>query len=87
MIGDEAFALLAMVSDELSERVEEFMRSRWAAERQSLIEGEQHRAGRAIFSEPAEDIRNQVDAILATYAEDWEKTIRRVRRVIARRRR
>lgn len=86
-IGDEAFALLALVSDDLRERVDTHMSSRWEEERPALTRAALHRNGRLITSAPTEIERAEVDAEIASYRAAWTKLCQRISRKVRRNRR
>jgi len=86
-IGDEAFALLALVSDDLRERVDAYMNARWEGERPAMTRATLHRSGRLITSDPTDAERAEVDAEIASYRTAWTQLRRRVEHRVRRSRR
>lgn len=83
-IGDEAFALLALVSDDLRERVDACMEARWEDERAAITRAALHRNGRLITSDPTEAERAEVDAEIVSYRTAWTRLCQRVERRVRR---
>lgn len=79
VIGDGAFALLAMLSDDLCARVDAFMRNRWQAERLALTRNALYRPDGSILREPTPEVIADVDAVLASYAAGWKRTRKEMR--------
>lgn len=65
------FAFLTLVSDDLRERANGYMRERWEAERPSLTQAELHRAGMSVLAQPTPEIVARVDARIAEYEAEW----------------
>lgn|GEM_PF-3051889 len=86
-IGDEAFALLGLVSDDLRERVDAYMNARWEGERPAITRAALHRHGRLITGDPTDAERADVDAEIASYRAAWTQLRRRVERRVRRSRR
>ncbi|HEV3049952.1 MAG TPA: hypothetical protein VGX50_06575 [Longimicrobium sp.] len=72
-ISDEVFAALSLLSDELQERVEAYMRPQWARMRPSLIHSALRREGLPPASEPAASVVRSADEEIAAYVADWER--------------
>ncbi len=85
VIGDEAFALLALVSHDLRIRVDEFMRKRRESERPAITRAVVYRSGRLITSEPTPEDAAAVDVALAAYSTEWTNLYHRMSRRIRRR--
>jgi hypothetical protein len=84
-ISDEGFALLGFVSDELRHRVERYMHNRWEAEREELIRNRLYRPSGSILAMPDQEVLDEVSQVLHEYAEEWRKTIERMRSRVNRR--
>lgn len=72
-IEDGAFALLALVSEDLRERVNAYMRAKWEAEREPAIRNRLYRPGKGFLQEPTAEVYAEVDELLAGYAAEWEE--------------
>jgi hypothetical protein len=86
VIEDGAFALLALVSDDLRERVEAYMHARWEADREHLLRNRLYR-GRGVFlREPTAEVYAEVEAQTAETAAEWHALVERVRGEVERHR-
>jgi hypothetical protein len=72
-ISDGGFAALALVSDDLRERVDAYMRSRWEGMRRSLVYAALRREGFPPGSEPTPSALRAADEEIAGYVENWER--------------
>jgi hypothetical protein len=72
-ISDEAFAAIALVSDDLRDRVDAYMRAQWQGMRPSLVYGALRREGLPPGSEPTPSALRAADEELAGYVADWER--------------
>lgn len=79
VIGDEAFALLALVSDDLRARVDAYMRAQWEELREQWLRNGLYRPGGVILREPTPEVHAEVEARLAATAAEWEKLLERTR--------
>lgn len=71
-ISDEVFAALSMLSDDLRERVEAFMRTGWEGTRPSLIHAALRREGLSPGSEPTPSALRAADQTIAGYVAEWQ---------------
>lgn len=74
------FAFLTLLSDDLRERVNRFMRNRWDSERPNLTRAALHRAGMSVLAQPTPAITAQVEAQIATYEADWRRVCEEAQR-------
>ena len=72
-IGDEVFASLSLLSDDLRERVESYMGARWEGMRPSLIHAALRREGLAPGSAPTPSARRAADEEIAGYVAEWRR--------------
>jgi hypothetical protein len=72
-IPDVVFAAMALVSDDLRQRVEAYMRSGWENRRRSLVYDALRGEGLPRGSEPTPSALRAADAELARYVVDWEQ--------------
>lgn len=72
-ISDEVFAALALLSDDLRERVEAYMRPRWEGMRPSLVHTALRREGLAPGSEPTPSALRAADEEIAGYVAEWRR--------------
>lgn len=79
VIGDEAFALLALVSDDLGARVDAYMRAQWEQLRERWLRNGLYRPGGVILREPTPEVHAEVDARLAATAVEWGELLERTR--------
>lgn len=78
-IGDGAFALLALVSDDLRVRVDAYKRAQWEAEREQLVLNGLYRPGGVVLREPTSEVYAEVDAQLAEMAAEWRELVEKTR--------
>jgi hypothetical protein len=79
VIGDGAFALLALVSDDLGARVDAYMRAQWEQLREQWLRNGLYRPGGVILREPTPEVHAEVEARLAATAAEWEELLERTR--------
>jgi hypothetical protein len=79
VIGDGAFALLALVSDDLRARVDAYMRAQWEELREQWLRNGLYRPGGVILREPTPEVHAEVDARLAATAAEWGELLERTR--------
>jgi hypothetical protein len=72
-ISDEVFAALSLLSDELRERVEAYMRPQWERMRPSLIRSALRREGLPPASEPTPSAIRSADEKIAHYVAEWQR--------------
>ncbi len=72
-IADEGFAALALLSDELRERVETYMAARWEGMRWSAARTATRREGLPPGSEPTASAFQAADEEIASYMADWRR--------------
>ena len=72
-ISDGAFAALALLSDDLRERVDAYMRAGWERMRPSLVFNALRREGLPGGSDPTPSALRAADAELGRYVADWEQ--------------
>lgn len=72
-IGDEVFAALALLSDDLRERVDAYMHPRWEGMRPSLVHATLRREGLAPGSEPTPSALRAADEEIARYVAEWRR--------------
>jgi hypothetical protein len=72
-ISDEVFAALALLSGDLRERVDAYMRSGWEGMRPSLIRSAQRRVGLPPGSGPTPSVLRAVDEEVASCVDTWER--------------
>lgn len=79
VVADGAFALLALVSDDLRVRVDAYMRAQWEELREQWLRNGLYRPGGVILREPTPEVHAEVDARLATTAAEWAALLERTR--------
>lgn len=84
VIGDGAFALLALVSDDLRERVEAYMHAQWEADREHLLRNRLYRGGGVFLREPTAEVYAEVEAQIAETAAEWRALVERTRAEVER---
>ena len=72
-IADEVFAALALLSDDLRERVDAYMLPRWENMRPSLVRDALRREGLPPGSEPSASALWAADEEIAGYVADWRR--------------
>ena len=72
-VSDSVFAALALLSDDLLERVDAYMRARWEGVRPSHVYAALRREGLPPGSEPTPSALRAADEELAGYVADWER--------------
>ena len=72
-IADEVFAALALLSDDLRQRVDVYMRRGWEGTRPSLVHAALRREGLPPGSEPTPSTLRAVDEEIAGYMAEWER--------------
>lgn len=72
-LPDVVFAAIALVSDDLRQRVETYMRDRWEGSRRSLIYDALRREGLAPGSDPTPSALQAADEELSRYVAHWEQ--------------
>jgi hypothetical protein len=72
-ISDEVFGALALLSDDLRERVDAYMLPRWENMRPSLVRDAQRREGLPPGSEPSASALRAADDEIAGYVADWRR--------------
>ncbi|WP_420125514.1 hypothetical protein [Longimicrobium sp.] len=72
-IGDEGFAALALLSEDLRERVNAYMAARWEGMRWMAVRTALRREGLPPGAEPTESARRAGDEEIAGYVADWEQ--------------
>jgi len=72
-LPDAVFAAMALVSDDLRERVDTYMRSGWERMRPSMIFNALCREGLPGGSDPTPSALRAADEELARYVADWEQ--------------
>jgi hypothetical protein len=75
VIGDVAFALLSLVSDDLRARVDAYMGAKWESEREQMLLNGLYRPGGMSLREPTPEVHAAVDARLAEMAADWRELV------------
>ena len=70
-VTDEAFAALALLSDDLRERVDTLMRTRWEGMRLSLVRAALRREGLPHGTGPTPSILRAADEEIAGYVAQW----------------
>lgn len=75
VIGDGAFALLTLVSDDLRVRVEAYMRAQWEGLREQWLRDGLYRPGGVLLREPTPE----VDARITEAAAEWRELVERTR--------
>lgn len=87
VIGDGAFALLALVSDDLRVRVDAYMREQREGQREQMLRNGLYRPGGVILRAPTSEVHAEVEARIADAAAEWsalvEKTAEWLRRQLA----
>ena len=79
-IGDPAFALLALVSDDLRLRVDNYMRAQWAELRARMLRSRLRRPDGSIMEAPDAAVQAEVDAEIAEYEAAWDRLCEDTRR-------
>lgn len=72
-VSDSVFAALALVSDDLRERVDAYMRARWEGMRRSNVSAALRREGLPHGSEPSPSALRAADEELGAYVAEWER--------------
>jgi hypothetical protein len=72
-ISDEGFAALSLLSDDLRERVDAYMRTRWEGMRPSCVYAALRREGLPPGSEPTPSALRAADEEIAACVADWER--------------
>jgi hypothetical protein len=72
-IADEGFAALALLSDDLRERVDAYMLPRWENMRPSLVRDALRREGLPPDAEPTASALQAADEEIAEYVADWRR--------------
>ena len=72
-IPDVVFAAMALVSDDLRQRVDAYMRSGWGGRRRSLVYDALRREGLPPGSAPTPSALQAADEELARYVAEWEQ--------------
>jgi cytosine/adenosine deaminase-related metal-dependent hydrolase len=72
-IGDEGFAALALLSEDLRERVSAYMGARWEGMRRMAIRATLRREGLPPDAEPTESALRAGDEEIAGYVADWRR--------------
>lgn len=78
-IGDVAFALLTLVSDDLRVRVDAYMRAQWEGEREQMLRNGLYRPGGVVLREPTAEVYAEVDARIAEMAAEWTALVEKTR--------
>jgi hypothetical protein len=86
VIGDGVFALLALVSDDLRERVEAYMHAQWEADREDMVRNRLYRGGGVFLREPTAEVYAEVEAEIAAKAAEWRALAERTRAELERHR-
>jgi hypothetical protein len=79
VIGDGAFALLALVSEDLRVRVDAYMRTRWEEWREQWLRGGLYRPGGLVLRDPTPEVYAEVEARIAATAAEWSELLERTR--------
>ena len=77
IIGEGAFALLALVSDDLRVRVDAYMRAQREGEREQLLRNGLYRSGGVILRSPSPEVHAEVEAQIAEAAAEWSALVDR----------
>lgn len=77
VIGDGAFALLALVSNELRVRVDAHMRAQWEGQREQLLRNGLYRPGGVILRAPTPEVHAEVEARITEAAAEWGALVER----------
>lgn len=72
-ISDEVFAALSLLSDELRDRVEAYMRPQWERMRPSLIHSALRREGLSPAADPTASAVRAADEEIAHYLAEWQR--------------
>lgn len=72
-ISDAVFAALALLSDDLRERVDTYMRDRWERMRPSTVFNALRREGLPGGCDPTPSALRMADEEIAAYVADWER--------------
>lgn len=72
-MSDEAFAALALVSDDLRDRVDAYMRSSWEGMRQTLVRAALRSEGFPPGSNPTPSALRAADEEVGDYVANWEQ--------------
>lgn len=84
VIEDGAFALLALVSDDLRVRVDAYMRAQWEGLRAQWLRDGLYRPGGVFLREPTAEVQAEVEARIAATAGEWEELLDRTRAEVKR---
>lgn len=79
VIEDGAFALLALVSEDLRLRVEAYMRAQWEGLREQWIRNALYRPGGGILGEPTPEVYAELEAKSAQAEADWRDQVKKTR--------
>ncbi|HVH13495.1 MAG TPA: hypothetical protein VM759_10605 [Longimicrobium sp.] len=71
-VGPEMFAALALLSENLRERVDAYMRREWEGMRGAMVDGALWREGLPLGSEPALSVLREADEQIARQVAEWE---------------
>lgn len=85
VIGDGAFALLALVSDDLRARVDAYMHAQRQARREQMVRNGLYRPGGVILREPTQEVHAEVEARITEAAAEWNALVERTAEWIRRR--
>jgi hypothetical protein len=85
VIGDGAFALLALVSDDLRVRVDAYMRAQWEELREQWLRDGLYRPGGVFLREPTPEVHAEVEARITATVADWSELLERTRAEVKRR--
>lgn len=75
IIGDGAFALLALLSDDLRARVDAYMRAQIEGQREQWLRNGLYRPGGMILREPTPEVHAEVEARIAELEEEWRRLV------------
>ena len=87
VIGDGAFALLALVSDDLRVRADAYMRAQWETQREQGLRNGLYRPGGVILREPTAEVYAEVESRVAAEQAEWRALCETTRAEIEKRRR
>jgi hypothetical protein len=85
VIPDDAFALLALVSDDLRARVDAYMASQREDLREQWLRNGLYRPGGIILREPTPEVYAEVEARIARAAAEWRELCETTRAEVERR--
>jgi hypothetical protein len=84
-IGEGAFALLALVSDDLRVRVDAYKRAQWEGQREQLLRNGLYRPGGVILRAPTPEVHAEVEARITEEAAEWSALVERTAEWLRRR--